>query len=94
MYARIAYNVCMNSRQYTIRSIPEKLDRKLRKAATDSSKSLNQVLVEALEKGAGLSPEPYINHDFDWFFGINRKQPRDPGFEQAMEDFERIDEPH
>lgn len=43
--------------QYTLRNVPTRLDRALREAAAKEKKSLNRVVIEALERGAGLSPE-------------------------------------
>ncbi len=45
------YNVGMRNRQYTIRSIPPKVDLALRKRAQKTGKSLNEIALEALEKG-------------------------------------------
>lgn len=64
----IAYNVGMKSSQYTIRSIPPKLDLALRRRAQKSGKSLNEVLVETLAIGVGISPNTNFN-DLDWFIG-------------------------
>lgn len=41
------------SRQYTIRNIPDGVDRILRHRALDSRKSFNQVVLEALVAGVG-----------------------------------------
>lgn len=41
--------------QYTIRNVPEYLDAALRGAAREQGKSLNEVTIEALVRGAGLS---------------------------------------
>lgn len=61
-------NACMNSRQYTIRSIPPKLDDTLRRQARISGKSLNLTLLQALSKGAGHDSETTFD-DLDWFIG-------------------------
>src|SRR5262245_61431620 len=68
MYAIIAYNAGMSSIQYTIRSIPPKLDQALRQTSKTSGKSLNEVVVTALEKGAGVSSYSSFE-DLDWFIG-------------------------
>ena len=47
-----------NTRQYTIRSIPDQVDRALRKKARDAGKSFNQVALEALANGACESLKP------------------------------------
>lgn len=67
----IAYNVGMTSKQYTIRSIPPKLDEALRQRAHQSGKSLNEVSIEALSRGAGFSADSTTYDDLDWFIGSN-----------------------
>lgn len=54
LHACIAYNVCI---QYTIRNVPEALDEALRRAARERGKSLNEVAIEALARGAGFIEE-------------------------------------
>jgi hypothetical protein len=54
------------SRQYTIRNIPDSVDRILRQRAEQSSKSFNQVVVEALTAGSG---EPEKKRDLSGIFG-------------------------
>lgn len=49
-----AYNRCM---QYTIRKVPKSLDAALRRRAHEQGKSLNEVAVEALARGVGISGE-------------------------------------
>jgi len=58
----------MNDTQYTIRSIPSKVDQALRKRAKKTGKSLNEVVLEALAKGTGVTPEAVFD-DLDWFIG-------------------------
>jgi hypothetical protein len=58
----------MNDTQYTIRSIPPKVDQALRKRAKKTGKSLNEVVLEALAKGTGVTPEAVFD-DLDWFIG-------------------------
>lgn len=52
--ACIAYNQCM---QYTIRKVPTALDAALRRRAQEQGKSLNEVAIEALVRGTGVSGE-------------------------------------
>lgn len=54
-------------KQYTIRNIPVRLDRILRKRAKDSGKSFNQVALEALMLGAGEKNRP--ERDFSEIIG-------------------------
>lgn len=58
----------MSSIQYTIRSIPAKLDQALRQKSKATGRSLNEVVITALEKGAGVSPDSSFD-DLDWFIG-------------------------
>lgn len=74
------YTVGMNNTQYTIRSIPPKVDQALRKKSQKTGKSLNEVAVEALTKGAGVMPDATFN-DLDWFVG---SMPVDSEFDEAM----------
>ncbi len=58
----------MNSIQYTVRSIPTKLDQALRQRSKATGKSLNEVVIATLEKGAGVSSTSSFD-DLDWFIG-------------------------
>jgi len=53
--ACIAYNICM---QYTIRGVSSTLDAVLRRWAHEQGKSLNEVAIEAMARGAGLAGRP------------------------------------
>lgn len=56
--------------QYTIRAIPKSVDRRLRRLAKETGKSLNQVAVEALARGAGITDaEPHARRDVDYLIG-------------------------
>lgn len=59
----------MNGIQYTIRAIPIKLDKTLRAQAKQSGKSLNEVVLQSLAKGAGVDMGTSAFHDCDWFAG-------------------------
>lgn len=71
----------MKSTQYTIRSIPPKLDVALRRRALKTGKSLNEVLVETLAIGAGVSSDTNFD-DLDWFIG---NKSLDGTFNQAID---------
>lgn len=71
----------MKSTQYTIRSIPPKLDMTLRRRAQKTGKSLNEVLIETLAIGAGVSFDASFN-DLDWFIG---SRSLDASFGQAID---------
>ena len=66
----------MRRRQFTVRGVPESLDRELRKQARTQRKSLNRVLLEALEKGVDIGAEVTRYHDLDdlagtWVEAVN-----------------------
>jgi plasmid stability protein len=50
--------------QYTIRNVPQYVDRALRQRAKQAGKSFNQVVVEALGKGAGAHRPVFDDLDF------------------------------
>lgn len=79
----------MRNRQYTIRSVPERLDRELRLRAARENKSLNSVILEALQKGCGLSESPVPRTDLDDLIGTWEE---DPEFDKAVKAFEKIDQ--
>jgi hypothetical protein len=83
------YNVGMKRKQYTIRGIPEKIDAMLKQKAHEERKSLNTVVLEAIEKGIGAGDEPVVHHDMDDLAG---SWVDDPEFDKAIEAFEAIDE--
>lgn len=75
--------------QYTIRNVPTHLDAALRSIAQRQSKSLNDVALEALARGAGLTGEPTRQRDLKKIAGSWR---HDPAFEKAIADQDTIDE--
>jgi plasmid stability protein len=75
--------------QYTLRNIPSNLDKALRQRARLEGRSLNDVAVEALMRGAGVSEEAVRHRDLD---GIAGTWIDDPAFDEAMRDQDRIDE--
>jgi len=81
-----AYNICM---QYTIRNVPDSLDEALRRAAREQGKSLNDVAIEALARGAGVTGERARQRDLIDIAGTWRK---DPAFERALAAQDTIDE--
>lgn len=73
----------MKSIQYTIRSIPSKIDHRLRVQAKQSGKSLNEIVVQTLAKGTGVEPNEKVYHDLDWFKGsLSEKEVRQ--WEESM----------
>jgi hypothetical protein len=77
------------SRQYTIRAVPESMDRALRRRARQEAKSLNTVAIEALARGLELDARPVEHADLDALIGSWQE---DPAFDQAVADFGRVDQ--
>ena len=75
--------------QYTIRNVPHILDEALRRAAREQDKSLNEVAIEALARGAGVSGERGRQRDLSDIAGTWRK---DPAFDKAVAAQHTIDE--
>lgn len=80
-----AYSSCM---QYTIRSIPTHVDRALRERSTREGKSLNEVAIEALERGLDLEGHPVRRRDLGEIAG---SWVRDREVDRALDDQRKID---
>lgn len=74
--------------QYTIRNVPDPLDEALRRKAREQGKSLNEVAVEALVRGAGLSENRCRHRDLG---DIARTWRKDPAFDRALAAQDTID---
>jgi hypothetical protein len=74
--------------QYTLRRIPREVDKALRQKAKSEGKSLNQIAVEALTRGAGVEPGETKNHDLDFAFG---SWIEDPEFDRIIAEQRQID---
>lgn len=74
--------------QYTIRNVPSRLDRALRKKAAERGVSLNTLVVQALESEAGLGAEPKVYDDLDEFFGT---WVEDKAVDRALAEQRRVD---
>ena len=85
-FAYSAYNMCM---QYTIRNVPGTLDQALRRAAREQGKSLNEVAIEALARGAGVTGERERQRDLSDIAGTWRE---DPAFDSALAAQDTVDE--
>jgi plasmid stability protein len=75
--------------QYTIRNIPDLLDEALRRAARERGKSLNEVAIEALARGAGITQERSRQRDLADIAGTWRK---DAAFDSALAAQDTVDE--
>jgi hypothetical protein len=75
--------------QYTVRDIPEQVDRALRRKAGEEGKSLNEVLRDALIREAGVvEPSPRYT-DLDALAGT---WVDDPGFDATLRAQDQVDE--
>ena len=75
-------------RQYTIRSVPQAVDRALRDRARRRNKSLNEVALEALRRGAGLEGAEDVFDDLDDCIGTWLA---DPEFDAALKRQDVVD---
>jgi hypothetical protein len=75
--------------QYTIRNVPEILDEALRRAAHERGKSLNEVALEALARGAGVAGKRSRQRDLGDVASTWRK---DPAFDSALAAQDTVDE--
>ena len=85
LHACIAYNNCM---QYTIRKVPNSLDAALRRRAREQGKSLNEVAIEALARGAGITEERCRQRDLHDIAGTWHS---DREFDRALEAQDTVD---
>ena len=74
--------------QYTIRNVPNSLDAALRRRAREQGRSLNEVAVEALARGAGVSGERIQQRDLADIAGTWRS---DRAFDRAIAAQDTID---
>lgn len=74
--------------QYTIRKIPESLDAALRRRAQQQGRSLNEVAIEALARGAGITGDQAPQRDLRDIAGTWRK---DRAFDRALAAQDTID---
>ena len=76
--------------QYTVRNVPEHVDRALRRKAREERKSLNEVLRGALIREAGgAEPAGRVYTDLDALAGT---WVDDPGFDEAIRAQDQVDE--
>lgn len=75
--------------QYTLRDVPEAVDKALRQKARREGRSLNRVAVEALARGAGVAEAPVKYRDLSDLAGTWGK---DPGRDAALAEQDRVDD--
>jgi hypothetical protein len=74
--------------QYTIRNVPHALDEALRRVARERDKSLNEVAIEALARGAGMAQKRSRQRDLADIAGTWRK---DAAFDSALAAQDTVD---
>jgi hypothetical protein len=74
--------------QYTIRRVPKRVDSVLRQKAIREHKSINEVAVDALQRGLGVDGEAHIHHDLDDLAGT---WVSDDEFDQAIEAMDQVE---
>jgi plasmid stability protein len=67
--------------QYTVRNVPDALDKALRPTARERGKTLNEVAIEALTRGIGISGEIRTQRDLGDIAGSWHD---DPGLRQRF----------
>lgn len=63
--------------QYTIRNLPEPVDRYLRRRAKQNGKSLNQTIIDELSEKAGITKDgkkQSLTESLSWFIGSGMDQ--------------------
>jgi plasmid stability protein len=75
--------------QYTIRNVPDTLDEALRRTARERGKSLNDIAIEALARGVGITGEARRQRDLSDIAGTWCE---DPAFDSALAAQDTIDE--
>ncbi|HUI44126.1 MAG TPA: hypothetical protein VL523_19345 [Terriglobia bacterium] len=83
--ACIADTICM---QYTIRKISNTFDTVLRRWAREQGKSFNEVAIEAMARGAGLTGRPVRQRDLHDIAGTWRE---DRAFDRARAAHEELE---
>jgi hypothetical protein len=88
MQAFSAYTTGMKRNQYTLRDVPEAVDRELRARAALTRESLNTVAIHMLTVGLGLGDKPRNFCDLDALAGT---WVEDPVFAAALRDMDTVD---
>lgn len=78
----------MSSIQYTIRNIPEPVDKVIRKRSKQSGKSFNQTVVDLLSLQTFGTTEIAKDDNFDWLYDKNTI---DDSFDGAIRDISKVD---
>jgi plasmid stability protein len=78
----------VKAKQYTVRNVPSSVDRALRRKAAERGASLNDVLLAALEREAGVGQQAITHHDLDALIG---SWVEDPAVDAALLEARRVD---
>lgn len=78
-----------STKQYTIRGVPEEVDRMLRQRAKKEGRSLNEIALEGLAEAAGVENGKKTYHDLDHLIGTWE---HDPAVEEALAAQRVVDE--
>ena len=76
-------------KQYTIRNVPDYLDKAARKRSEQTNSSLNAVLLDLLHRGLGLYEKQPEYHDMDDLVGT---WVYDSDIDAVLEEFDNVDE--
>ncbi len=74
--------------QYTIRNVPDVVDRELRELARGRGLSLNQAAIDAIGRGLGVSAQASQYHDLDDLIGTWKQE---EAFDQAIEEQDEVE---
>lgn len=74
--------------QYTLRQVPVRVDRSLRRKSKQAGLSLNETAIKALSTGLGLGDERPLYHDLDALAGT---WVEDAGFDAAIVAQDQVD---
>lgn len=74
--------------QYTIRNIPDSLDRELRDRAGRNKTSLNDAVIDVIKRGLGVTETVHVYNDLDDLAGSWQD---DEAFDRAIADQDSVD---
>lgn len=74
--------------QYTIRNVPEALDRELRESSRKKGISLNDAAIEAMKQGLGVAESDVMYDDLDDLIGTWKP---DEEFDNAIAEQDKVD---
>ncbi len=74
--------------QYTLRKVPREVDAALRRKAKRERRSLNDVALEALSRGARIEQKPTEYHDLDFAIGT---WVEDAEFDKIIQEQDQVD---